>query len=81
MNENDNDYLKQVQEAFRKAQEEASKYPYNNGPYRSQPCPSCGHCPICGRSTQPFYPGNGPWITYTTCYSSASCTCPSCISK
>jgi hypothetical protein len=27
-------------------------YP-NAWPYQAQPCPSCGHCPTCGRGTAP----------------------------
>lgn len=28
------------------------------------PCPSCGHCPTCGRGGQTYTPGYYPYITY-----------------
>lgn len=34
-----------------------------NVPLRVQPCPSCGHCPTCGRgytTPYPFYPWSVP---------------------
>jgi len=35
-------------------------YIYNYPP-TPQPCPTCGHCPICGRSSTPVQ----PYITWT----------------
>ena len=49
-----------------------------------QPCPSCGHCPTCGRGHQaiPYYPAYNPWggwtmspwITYTATCSGGTLT-------
>jgi hypothetical protein len=28
---------------------------------KDKPCPSCGHCPTCGRSAAPYWPNVTPW--------------------
>lgn len=66
--------LKEYQEAQEKygSANQGLNPSYPQHPWGTAPCPSCGHCPTCGRSTpaigtitygtnSPYPPGNGPF--------------------
>jgi hypothetical protein len=61
------DQLRRLQEQFDEQMKAANK-----------PCPSCGHCPACGRSAQPvvpyFQPYNSPYWWGTPAFAAAGTT-------
>ncbi len=52
--------LRQLQEANEKEEAERRYL----APYPQNPCPSCGHCPTCGRNAAP----RQPWLYDTNTY-------------
>jgi hypothetical protein len=61
------DPIRRLQELFDEQMKAANK-----------PCPSCGHCPACGRSAQPvvpyFQPYNSPYWWGTPAFAAAGTT-------